>query len=218
MAFWIQNKLEFPPVEAADKDGLLGVGGDLKPERLLLAYESGIFPWSDDPVLWFSPNPRMIMDLDNYKPSKSLKRVLKSGKFTITFDTVFEKVMTECSIIRNETWITANFIKSYTLLFQQGFAHSAEVWLEDELVGGLYGLSIGSAFFGESMFHKETDASKVAFYHLVQKIKEWNFTLLDCQISNPHLISLGGINVSRSDYMEMLKEALKHETQKGLWT
>jgi leucyl/phenylalanyl-tRNA---protein transferase len=217
MIFYIEDELEFPPVDLANEDGLLCFGGDLKPERLILAYSNGIFPWADDPVLWFSPDPRMIIDLKNWKPSKSLKRTLKKNEFEIKVDCEFEQVMRACADTRDSTWISEDFLNNYLELHNQGFAHSFEVWKDNQLVGGLYGISLGNAFFGESMFHRTTDASKVAFSHLIYFMKFHKFELLDCQISNPHLISLGGIDVSRDEYISQLKKALKKETKKGEW-
>ncbi len=217
MIFYIEDELAFPPVDLANEDGLLCFGGDLKSERLILAYSSGIFPWADDPVLWFSPDPRMIIDLENWKPSKSLKRTLKKNEFEIKVDCEFEQVMRACADTRDSTWISEEFIRNYKKLHEDGLAHSFEVWQNNQLVGGLYGLSLGKAFFGESMFHKISNASKVAFSHLIYFMKFHNFELLDCQISNQHLISLGGIDISRDEYMSQLNKALKKETEKGNW-
>ena len=217
MIFYIEDQLIFPPVDLANEDGLLCFGGDLKPERLILAYKNGIFPWADDPVLWFSPDPRMIIDLENWKPSKSLKRTFKKGLFTLKIDSDFNTVMEKCADTRESTWISDDFIESYCELHEQGIAHSFEVYQGKQLVGGLYGLSLGNAFLGESMFHTVTDASKIAFMNLIQFLKHHKFTLLDCQIINPHLVRLGGIDVSREDYIKQLNEALEGETKKGNW-
>jgi leucyl/phenylalanyl-tRNA--protein transferase len=217
MIFYIEDELAFPPVNLANDDGLLCFGGDLKPERLILAYSSGIFPWADEPVLWFSPDPRMIIDLDNWKPSKSLRRTLRNNTFSISADKHFEEVMENCASTRETTWISDEFIENYSELHKMGLAHSLEISVDGELAGGLYGLSLGKAFLGESMFHKVTDASKVAFSHLIYFMRYYNFSLLDCQISNPHLTSLGGIDVSRDDYLKKLDKALEGETVKGNW-
>ena len=217
MIFYIEDQLIFPPVDLANEDGLLCFGGDLKPERLVLAYQSGIFPWADDPVLWFSPDPRMVIDINNWTPSKSLKRTFKKGLFTLKIDNNFNTVMEKCADTRDSTWISDDFIQSYCQLHEKGIAHSFEVYLENKLVGGLYGLSLGSAFFGESMFHTATDASKIAFMHLILFLRHHNFTLLDCQISNPHLVRLGGIDISRENYMKQLNKALENENKVGNW-
>jgi leucyl/phenylalanyl-tRNA--protein transferase len=217
MIYYIEDELSFPPVDMANEDGLLCFGGDLKPERLILAYSSGIFPWADNPVLWFSPENRMIIDLDNWRPSKSLKRILKKKDFEITVDTDFIEVVKACADTRDTTWISEEFIENYTELHKQGLAHSFEVRQDGELVGGLYGLSLGNAFFGESMFHRASNASKVAFSHLIQFMRYYKMDLLDCQINNPHLVSLGGIDISREEYIKQLDESLKNENKKGNW-
>jgi len=217
MIYFIEDELVFPPVEAANDDGLLCFGGDLSIERLILAYSSGIFPWADEPVLWYTPDPRMIIDLESWRPSKSLKRSLKKDLFKLSADCHFDKVIEACAHSREETWISKEFIHSYQNLHTMGLAHSFEVHLDGELVGGLYGISLGSAFFGESMFHYKTDASKVAFSHLIYFLREKGFTLLDCQLNNSHLVSLGGIDISRDNYMTRLKKALKNKTTQGNW-
>jgi leucyl/phenylalanyl-tRNA---protein transferase len=217
MVFLLDEQLSFPAVEFAESDGLLAVGGDLSEKRLLEAYRSGIFPWDDEPLLWFSPDPRMVLDLEAYKPSKSLYRKIKKNTFEIRFDSAFEQVIENCSSARSETWISNGFKEAYTKLHQKGYAHSVECWQEGRLVGGLYGLSLGSAFFGESMFHLVSDASKVAFYHLVQQLRSWNFSLLDCQVNNSHLLSLGAEDIPREAYLLQLKLALKNETRLGAW-
>lgn len=217
MIFALEEEISFPPVHLANPDGLLCVGGDLSLERLKLAYSSGLFPWMDDPLLWYSPDPRMILDLENYKPSKSLQRTLKSKKFEISCDTYFRQVMEACADTREDTWISDQFLDAYSALHEEGLAHSFECWLDDELVGGLYGISLGTAFFGESMFHTVTDASKVAFASMAFQIKNWGFTLLDCQVPNSHLKSLGCSELSREQYLETLKKALKNPSKKEKW-
>ena len=218
MVFLLDDEQGFPAVEFAENDGLLAIGGDLSEARLLDAYSSGIFPWDDEPLLWFSPDPRMVLDLGAYKPSKSLYRKIKKNIFEIRFDSAFEQVIENCSSARSETWISNGFKEAYTKLHQKGYAHSVECWQEGRLVGGLYGLSLGSAFFGESMFHLVSDASKVAFYHLVQQLQAWDFTLLDCQVNNDHLLSLGAEDIPREAYLLQLKLALKNETHLGSWS
>lgn len=217
MIFYIEDDSPFPPVELANEDGLLCFGGDLSPKRLLQAYSQGIFPWADDPVLWFTPDPRMIIDLQTWVPSKSLKRTFNKGHFTLSIDQHFDQVMDKCANVRESTWITEEFHKNYRKLHEMGYAHSFEVSLEGKLVGGLYGISLGNAFFGESMFHEVTDASKITFMYLIKFLRFHNFSLLDCQISNDHLIRMGGIDISRKEYISLLDKALLQETHQGKW-
>ncbi|MCM8533338.1 MAG: leucyl/phenylalanyl-tRNA--protein transferase [Lentisphaeraceae bacterium] len=217
MIFFLEDGTPFPPVDFANPDGLLCFGSDLSTERLIDAYSSGIFPWADDPVLWFTPDPRMVIELENWKPSKSLKRTFNKGSFSLTVDQHFETVMTKCADTRESTWISEIFLTNYSQLHEMGIAHSFEVHFEGKLVGGLYGLSLGSAFFGESMFHEKTDASKVAFMHLIKFLQFHNFTLLDCQINNSHLVRLGGVDISRKEYMKRLGAALENDAKKEKW-
>ncbi len=219
----LSNKIIFPPPDLAEDDGLLAVGGDLSEARLLLAYSMGIFPWysKGDPVLWWSPDPRLVLLPEGLKISRSLSQTIKKGIFKITLDTAFEQVIRNCADIHlhadGDTWITDEMIDAYINLHHSGYAHSVESWFEGKLVGGLYGISIGSAFFGESMFAKKSSASKVAFVALVQQLIKWNFTLVDCQITTAHLKSFGAHEISRSDFMIMLKSALHAPTKKGKW-
>ncbi len=217
MIFGLDEEIIFPPANLANEDGLICIGGDLKPERVLLAYRSGIFPWADDPILWFAPKKRMIIDLNNWQPSKSLMRTFKKKIFDLKIDTNFRSVMEWCADTRDSTWISEDFIDNYTEIHQMGLAHSFEIYQNDELVGGLYGISIGSAFFGESMFHLVTDASKIAFTHLVFFLRHHHFTLLDCQVKNTHLIRMGGIEISQKKYMAQLEEALENKTIQENW-
>lgn len=213
----------FPPVSHAEPDGLLAVGGDLSPERLVNAYSAGIFPWfeDDDQLLWWAPDPRLVLIPDEFKVSRNLGRTLRSGKFRITADTAFEQVIRACRDIRREgqngTWITEGMLDAYTELHHLGLAHSVETWQDDTLVGGLYGVSLGSAFFGESMFSRVTDASKVAFAHLARTLHERAFALIDCQLPTPHLESLGAKPVSREDFMCRLDDTQTQETQVEHW-
>jgi len=221
--FRLSEELIFPPPELAEDNGLLAVGGDLGEERLLLAYSAGIFPWysEDDPILWWSPDPRLILLPEDLKISRSLRRTISKGVFTVTLDTAFEQVIRNCASVHlreaGDTWITNNMINAYINLHHSGYAHSVESWHEGELAGGLYGISLGSAFFGESMFTKKSDASKVAFVTLVQQLVKWNFTLLDCQMTTAHLKNLGAGEIPRHDFLVMLKEALKAPDRKGKW-
>jgi len=214
----------FPDVDLAldEPNGLLAVGGDLSPQRLLAAYKNGIFPWfsDDQPILWWSPNPRSVMKLDDFKISKSLKKTLSKKTFHVTMDTAFNDVISECSSMRKDgfgTWITNDMLDAYKELHKQGYAHSVECWYDQQLVGGLYGLSIGHAFFGESMFTRKTDASKVAIAHLVQQLKQWQFDFIDAQVSSEHITSLGAKDISRRQFLSELQQTLKLPSRIGRW-
>jgi leucyl/phenylalanyl-tRNA--protein transferase len=203
---------KFPEAHKALKmpDGLLAVGGCLSTNRLLNAYRQGIFPWNsiDEPILWWSPDPRMVLFPEKLTVSHSLAKTMRNGKFTVTTDRVFSEVMQACAQPRNEdagTWITSEILQAYNQLHQAGFAHSAEAWYEGELAGGLYGVAIGRVFYGESMFFRRTGASKVAFATLVQRLARWGDKLIDCQISTPHLRSLGAEEISRSEFAALLR-------------
>ncbi len=219
------NDLTFPHPSQAEPDGLLAVGGDLSPERLLTAYANGIFPWfsDDDPLLWWSPDPRCILFPDKLIISDSLRKTVKKQKFTVRFDTCFSQVIAHCSQVERSgqdgTWITDEIIEAYTKLHKLGYVHSVETFLDGTLVGGLYGVSLGNAFFGESMFHTATDASKVAFVHLVRRVKEWDFSFIDNQQVTSHLLSLGAEEVSRKNFLQLLQQsATKYPTRKGSWS
>ena len=218
----LHDGLVFPPPEAAE-DGLLAVGGDLSVERLLLAYSQGIFPWysEEEPPLWWSPDPRMIFYPESMYPSHRLWRTLRSGRFRMTADTAFSAVIRACADTprqdQNGTWILPEMVEAYERLHQAGFAHSIECWEADQLVGGLYGVSLGSAFFGESMFSHRTDASKAAFFTLGGLCRAWNFSLVDGQVHNPHLVRLGGREISRRSFLKKLGEAMAHPTRQGPW-
>ncbi|MCD4728997.1 MAG: leucyl/phenylalanyl-tRNA--protein transferase [Bacteroidales bacterium] len=219
----LDNRIIFPDPKLADESGLLAVGGDLSSERLLLAYSKGIFPWysKDDPIMWWSPDPRMILIPDTLKASKSLRQTIVKKGFEIKFDTQFEKVISSCSKTprtdQDGTWITREMKQAYIQLHKLGFAHSVETYINNELVGGLYGISLGRAFFGESMFFKKRDASKIALYFLVQKLKEWDFHLIDAQVETGHLKSMGAQLVSRQKFLILLNLALNFPTIKGKW-
>lgn len=214
---WLNIGDSFPPVESAldDPNGLLAAGGDLTPERLIAAYQAGIFPWSsqDQPLLWWSPDPRCIIFPDKVHVSRSLKKQLRKHLYSISFDQCFEQVLEYCA--RGEEhdggWITLEMKEAYQRLFQLGVAHSVEVWRNEDLVGGLYGLSLGRLFFGESMFSLESGSSKIAFAALCHQASRWDFPLIDCQIENPHLLSLGAELISRSDFMRVLDTHLDRE-------
>ncbi len=207
---YLRHELSFPPVDSATDDGLLAYGGDLSPERLLLAYKSGIFPWynAGEPILWWAPDPRFVLFLDEFVLRKSLKKRMKH--FEIRYDTAFSEVMRECGSIEREgqkgTWIIPELIEAYSVLHDMGYAHSIEAWQDGKLVGGLYGVMIGKMFFGESMFAKVRDASKVAFATLIERLKDEGFTMIDCQIPSVHLKSLGAREISRKEFMQHLQE------------
>ena len=214
----------FPDIELAldEPNGLLAVGGDLSPQRLLAAYKNGIFPWfsDDQPILWWSPNPRSVLKLDDFKISKSLKKTLSKKTFQVTMDTAFNDVISECASMRKDgfgTWITNDMLDAYKELHKLGYAHSVECWHEQKLVGGLYGLSIGHAFFGESMFTRKTDASKVAIAYLVQQLKQWQFDFIDAQVSSNHITSLGAKDISRRQFLSELQQTLKLSSRVGRW-
>lgn len=213
----------FPSIESADKEGLVAAGGELSVEMLVMAYCLGIFPWysKGDPILWWSPDPRMIFQLQKTKISKSLRKKIENKAFSVTYDTEFDLVIQNCARIKRQgqrgTWITKDMIVAYKELHRTGYAHSVEAWDETELVGGLYGLSIGNAFFGESMFHTKTDASKVAFYHLSERLREWGFDFIDGQVPNPHLATLGAVIISRNEFLSKLNEAIRGKTLLGSW-
>lgn len=221
--FFVEQKLSFPPVNLAE-DGILAVGGDLSTERLLLAYKSGIFPWFSDeePIIWWAPDPRFVLFPNDIYVSKSMKSILRKSEFTVTFDQDFKGVIQNCQKIKrkdqDDTWITSDMLTAYYDLHKQGFAHSVEVWKNNELVGGLYGVSLGKCFFGESMFATESNASKVGFITLVQKLKKLDFKIIDCQVYTEHLESLGAIEICRDEFMEILEIGTKVEDFQGNWS
>ena len=209
------SALWFPPVRQATSDGLLAVGGDLTPERLLLGYSRGIFPWYSQgtPILWWSPNPRCILPLDQVHVPRRLQRRLKQNAFRCTLNQAFGEVLRHCAGShrpgQNGTWLLPEMQRAYTRLHQLGFAHSVECWQGDTLVGGIYGVALGRAFFGESMFHHASDASKAALVWLVERLRERGFTLFDCQQETPHMLRMGAYSVSREEFMDRLHAALK---------
>ena len=213
----------FPPADRADEQGLLAIGGDLSPQRLIVAYANGIFPWysEGEPLLWWSLDPRLIIRPGEMKVSKSLRHTLKSGKFEVRIDTNFREVMLHCAETprkdQDGTWILDEIVEAYCHLHELGLAHSFETYLAGELVGGLYGVSLGKAFFGESMFHTETDASKVAFHALHQFLQSHDFKLIDCQQETSHLMSLGAYAIPRSQFLGELKILTNEATLVGNW-
>lgn len=212
--YFLSQELYFPPVEEASPEGILAIGGDLSPERLILAYKNGIFPWfnSDEPILWWAPPERMVLFFEDLKISKSMRNVLNQNKFKVTFNTAFRDVISNCKKIyrkdQPDTWITDEMVEAYCKLNELGYAKSIEVWQDDELVGGLYGIDLGHIFCGESMFSKVSNASKVAFIHLAKKLENDNYRILDCQVYNDHLASLGCMEIDREDFMLVLKANL----------
>jgi len=216
MLTWLQrDDLSFPPLEKAlhEPNGLLAAGGDLSPERLLAAYRHGCFPWYQDgqPVLWWSPDPRTVLYPEELHISRSLHKKLRQGLFSVTFDRAFRDVVEGCAAPRSYaegTWITTTMQNAYVKLHQFGIAHSVEVWQDEQLVGGLYGLAMGRLFFGESMFSRTTDASKVGFVKLVERLQGWGFKLIDCQMPTQHLASFGARSISREAFAEMLAKYL----------
>ncbi|HET6451711.1 MAG TPA: leucyl/phenylalanyl-tRNA--protein transferase [Spirochaetia bacterium] len=211
----LTTRFIFPHPNAADADGFLAVGGDLKPGTLLLAYRNGIFPWTTRPVTWWSPDPRAIIPIGGVHVSHSLARVLRRAAFSVTFDRAFRAVMEGCAAPRpgrKETWITPAFIAGYTRLHEMGYAHSVEVWEGEQLAGGLYGVAIGGFFAGESMFSAVENASKVALVSMEEKLRQSGFTLFDVQFLTPHLVSMGAVQIPRAEYLQRLRRAAAQET------
>jgi len=221
---WLNPNDPFPPLESAlrEPNGLLAAGGDLSPQRLIAAYSRGIFPWFNpgEPILWWSPDPRMVLFPGELKVSRSLHKTLKKQTCEIRFDTAFRQVMEACAAPRDGhsgTWITPAMIAAYTELHRQGVAHSVETWLEGKLVGGLYGVSLGRMFYGESMFSLATDASKIAFVHLVRQLERWGYGMIDCQMKTPHLASLGAREIPRAEFSQKLTELVNFPGINGAW-
>ena len=225
-----RGKPAFPPPERAlaEPNGLLAVGGQLNTDWLVTAYRHGVFPWFDDdsgPLLWWSPDPRAVLYPGRLKISRSLTKKLRNGGFSVTLDTVFKQVIEACAQARvlspdqpNGTWITRNMIDAYVELHRLGLAHSVEVWRADELVGGLYGVSLGRMFFGESMFSRVPDASKVALVGLCRQVLQWDYPLIDCQVSNPHLSSLGAVELPRDEFIAKIEWNAQQPTRQGTWS
>jgi leucyl/phenylalanyl-tRNA--protein transferase len=220
----LSEDLVFPSPYLASKEGLLAIGGDLSLDRLLLAYRNGIFPWysEGEPILWWSPDPRLVLYPKELKISRSLKKVIRKAVFEVTMDRAFENVIAECARVRLEkaegTWIVADMVRAYCCLHESGFAHSVEVWQDDRLAGGLYGVSLGKCFFGESMFTRITNASKVALVALAEHVKALEFAFIDCQITTGHLARFGAREITRSRYLNELATALKATSLRGKWS
>jgi leucyl/phenylalanyl-tRNA--protein transferase len=206
------ERLQFPDPRKAKPDGLVAIGGDLSVPRLLLAYRSGIFPWTVSPLTWWSPDPRAIFELDTFHLPRSLSRIVRKGVFRVTIDQAFRQVIEGCATSgpgRESTWITEEFLEAYTTLHKKGHAHSLECWQDEQLAGGIYGVAVGGLFAGESMFHRSSNASKVALYHLFEHLKLHGFVLFDIQMLTPITAALGGINISRKDYLKRLERAVE---------
>ncbi|SCY46848.1 leucyl/phenylalanyl-tRNA--protein transferase [Nitrosospira sp. Nsp13] len=221
---WLTPESHFPPLDTAllKPSGLLAAGGDLSPQRLIEAYRRGIFPWFNEgePILWWSPDPRMVLFPGELKISRSLRKTLKKDNYEIRVDNAFSEVMQACAAPRGEqpgTWIHAEMISAYTALHEMGVAHSVEVWMRGELMGGLYGVSQGKVFFGESMFSRIPDTSKIAFVHLVKQLERWGFHMIDCQMKTTHLASLGGREISREEFGQKLKELVNYTERVEKW-
>lgn len=222
--FRLDDRLVFPPADLADANGLLAVGGDLRPERLLLAYSRGIFPWYGEglPILWHSPDPRFVLEASQLHVPRSLRKAINRAPYEIRYDTAFREVISACRDVpragQESTWITDEMVEAYCTLHQHGFAHSAEAWAGDTLVGGLYGVSLGGAYFGESMYARAPEASKIAFVHLVEKLRAWDIELIDCQVYTDHLARFGAEDWPRSRFLEALETAMEQPTRRGRWT
>ncbi len=218
------TRIAFPHPDDASPDGLLAIGGDLSEDRLLEAYRRGIFPWysTGQPILWWSPDPRAVLYLDDLKISRSLRKRLRRAEYTVSFDRRFRAVMGQCAAPRDQdrkagTWITPDMIDAYCRLHDLGYAHSVETWYRSELVGGLYGVALGRGFFGESMFSRRADASKVALAALVERLRQWNFAFIDCQLPSPHILTLGAQAIPRMRFLRELSQALRYPDRIGDW-
>lgn len=225
MVPWLGSRIAFPPVETAlrQPNGLLAAGGDLSWERLLAAYGSGIFPWfsEGEPILWWSPDPRMVLFPGELKVPRSLAKNVRNKPYEVRVDTAFGEVMAGCAAPRdasNGTWITDEMLSAYGELHRRGYAHSIETWIDGRLAGGLYGIALGRAFFGESMFTRVPDASKIAFVHLVRQLVRWEFGIVDCQMRTDHLARFGAREIPRSEFSRILKHLIHYPTTPGGWT
>jgi leucyl/phenylalanyl-tRNA--protein transferase len=215
LTFLLDDTQPFPALQHAlrEPNGLLAAGGDLSAKRILDAYRHGIFPWFNegDPILWWSPDPRMVLFPSEFKLSDSLRKIIRKGEFEIRFDTAFEQVMRACAAPRDGqagTWIIEDMVAAYCELHRMGFAHSVEVWSKGELIGGLYGMAIGKMFYGESMFSRRPNASKIALAHLAKQLELWDFGMIDCQMNTPHLASLGAREIPRDEFITRLEELI----------
>lgn len=221
---WLSSDLSFPPPELAliEPNGLLALGGDLSCKRLIHAYSKGIFPWfnEDEPILWWSPDPRMVLFPAELKISRSLRKALQKHNYQVFADRSFDQVIAGCAEPRRNqrgTWINPGMIKAYRELHLMGYAHSVETWIDGKIVGGLYGVALGRVFFGESMFSRTTDASKIAFIHLVKQLTRWRFGLIDCQMKTAHLASFGAREIPRTQFTRIIEELIHYEGVEGSW-
>lgn len=224
MSFWLTSHLNFPPLENAltEPNGLLAAGGDLLPERLIMAYRCGIFPWfnENETILWWSPDPRMVLFPNELKISHSLNKIVKKRNYEIRIDSAFNDVIRACATPRkgqSGTWIHSDMIAAYIKLHEMGLAHSVETWIDGHLKGGLYGVTQGRVFFGESMFSRINNASKIAFVHLVKQLVKWNYSMIDCQIRTDHLASFGAREIPRKEFIHKLKKSLNYPDQTENW-
>jgi leucyl/phenylalanyl-tRNA--protein transferase len=221
--YLLKEELRFPPPEGASAEGIVAVGGDFRPERLLLGYAQGIFPWPSDglPLLWFSPDPRFVLDPRSVHLPRSLRKRMRKMPFEVRFDTAFPRVIRACAETRRPgqrgTWIIDELVAGYEVLHELGYAHSIEAWQGERLVGGLYGVGLGRVFFGESMFTTEADASKCAFAMLLAQLVRWEFALVDCQVHTEHLERFGAYDMPRTDFLAVLRSAIAGETRRGPW-
>jgi leucyl/phenylalanyl-tRNA--protein transferase len=221
--FRLSQRLDFPPAWLARSDGLLCIGGDLSAQRILLAYEKGIFPWfsESEPILWWSPDPRLVLFPENIKVSRSLKKTIKKNTFHLTIDHAFEETILSCAKPRRKeyagTWLVEEMIEAYIQLHKLGYAHSIETWKDDRLVGGLYGICLGGIFFGESMFSFEDDASKTALTALARHLEQHRFDLIDCQVTTNHLLSMGATEISRNTYLDTIQRSIKRTDLRHVW-
>jgi len=221
--FRLSKRLDFPPAWLARSDGLLCIGGDLSPQRLLLAYKNGIFPWfsMDEPFLWWSPDPRLVLFPREINISKSLNKKIKKNLLNVTMDNAFEQTIQCCAKPRKEgyegTWLVDEMIDAYIQLHDMGYAHSIETWRENKLVGGLYGVCLGGSFFGESMFSFENDASKIALVALASYLKNQRFDLIDCQVTTTHLLNMGACEISRNSFLDIINKSVKRKDLKNIW-
>ncbi|MCG8635024.1 MAG: leucyl/phenylalanyl-tRNA--protein transferase [Desulfobacterales bacterium] len=222
--FRLSDRIEFPPAWLARSDGLLCIGGDLEPRRLVLAYKNGIFPWfsSNEPILWWSPDPRLVIYPNDIRVSRSLKKKIRKNIFEIRVNTAFEQTIRACSQPRQNkeegTWLIDGMIEAYIALHKMGYAHSVETWFEGCLVGGLYGISIGRSFFGESMFSRKADASKIALVALAGHLADHDFDIIDCQVTTDHLLSMGAVEIPRDSFLEVIGHSIDAQIPAGVWT
>jgi len=221
--FRLSERIEFPPAWLARSDGLLCIGGDLTPKRLIMAYENGIFPWfsQNEPILWWSPDPRLVLDPSHIKISRSLKKKIKKSPFTIRLNTAFEQTIMACAQPRQSrdegTWLVDGMIEAYISLHKMGYAHSVETWEDNRLVGGLYGVSLGKSFFGESMFSRKADASKIALVALAGHLGTHKFDMIDCQVTTNHLLRMGAKEMSRDNFLDTLNRSVAANVPNHLW-